>query len=308
MTGFIIGFVIFTVVVCGAMIYLVLKSNGTIGKKNKQVKNPTGTAAKRDVKSFRDSREFVDFFEDVRDGVIKTDDGRRFVAAINCRGCDFYHETTRQQMSIMQGYQSFIGTNEEPYTYRIHSTAMDIEHTKKMYEDSLREAEELLRVLESNFSIAQSRGADDTELAEKNRELQIAKRKYEHLVQQMQALSYYSDADTVRELTQAYIFDWNYNPSDYSVELTDDEVYDKAVRALNDICSAKASTLRFAGVKARKCTTNQVLDMNRKLSKPYGAERFRMRDLEQTAMDEDIVTSSSLEDIMAAYSAELELY
>lgn len=307
MTGFVIGFVIFTLVASGFMVYLLLKSNGTIGKKKSPTNKATDATAKYDNKSLRDTREFVDFFEDVRDGVIKTDDGRRFVAAINCRGCDFYHEATRQQMSVIQGYQSFIGTNEEPYTYRIHSSAMDIEHTEKMYEDSLRESGELLHVLESNFAIAQSRGADERELAEKSRELQIAKRNYDHLIHQMQGLSFYSDADTVRELTQAYVFDWNYNPSDYSVELTDDEIYDKAIQALNAKCSAKASALRFAGVKARKCTTNQVLDMNRKLSKPYGAERFRMRDLEQTSFDEDIITSSSLEDIVTVYSAELEL-
>ena len=307
MTDFIIGVIVFTFAVCGVMVYLILKSNGTIGKKNNPAKKTTGNTAEHNVESLHDSREFVDFFEDVRDGVIKTDGGRRFVAVINCRGCDFYHETTRQQMSIMQGYQSFIGTNEEPYTYRIHSTAMDIEHTRKMYEDSLREAEELVRVLESNLVIAQERGAEEEELARKSREFQFAKRRYDHLVQQIRALSYYSDADTVREFSQAYVFEWKYNPSDYSVELTDDEIYDKAIRALNDMCNAKASTLRFAGVKARKSTTNQVFDMNRKLSRPFGAERFRMRDLEQTSFDEDIITSSSLEDIMEAYSAELEL-
>lgn len=240
----------------------------------------------------QDTKRLVGGVERIEDGIVVTDNGTRFIAAITCRGIDFYNENMNEQLSVLRAYQGFLNLMEKPMTYRLYSKAVDIDSPMERYERRLEEVVEAYEQADKTLRIAKER--DMTEEVERLIPVvNLLAHRMEHLKEQIEIMAFYSSTDVVMDVTQDYIFDWTYRETD--VKLKKGEIFAKAKKELSTIATQKIDALLATGVKARMCTNDEMVDMFRRQSKPYGAETFKQKYVSSSSIEEDVVSSESEE-------------
>lgn len=305
--------VIFAILIVGGLIFgLVLMQKQKNAEAAGGISDSADMQGKEGIKkntsnqTVYDTRGLVEMIENVEDGIIVTDGGKRFVAAITCRGLDFYNEGLAEQLSTMNGYQNFLNLIERPITYRLYSKAVDIDSSKNRYATKLEETIELFDQSSKELQLAKDRGASEDRIRELTDTVERYQRRIEHLNEQMEYMQFYSGTDVVMDVTQDYIIDWTYEPGVNDVKLTGAELFLRAKRELNTIASQKIDALAQSGVKGRMCTQDEIVDMLRRHSKPLSAEQYKQRMVSSSSFEEDIVSSTSIEE---AYTMRVqELY
>ena len=244
----------------------------------------------------KDSRILVEEIEDIRDGILITDNGTRFISAIVCRGVDdFYTLSSPEQMTVMKGYRGFINTITVPHTYRMYTKELDMDYTLKKYSDRRDELIQRYKFLEASLV-----GIPEEKSGERNRiqeEIKLVQFHINHLTAQMNSVSYYSSSAVAMEQVEEYLFEWKYRALDFDTELTFAERFLRAKMELEVQANAKIDALYSAGVKARVCTNGELIDICRRVSQPISVERFRMKELEQSSYFDDIITSESMKNM-----------
>lgn len=298
---FIVVCVIFGVLILGGLVFGFILMQKQ--KKNEQINvSPSGSKKADTAENFEvnqtvyDSKRIVEGVEKIEDGIIVTDGGKRFVAAITCRGIDFYNEGLAEQLSTMRGYQSFLNLVEKPMTYRLYSKAVDIDVSKNKYIRKLNETIELFDQSGKELQIAKERGADEAIIAELTNIVNRYERRIAHLNAQLEYMEFYSGTDVVMDVTQTYLFDWTYESGITDTKLSPTEIFLMAKRELNTIATQKIDALAQAGVKGRLCTQDEVVDMFRRHSKPLSAELYKQRMVSTSSFEEDIIGSDSIDE------------
>ena len=305
--------IIFAVLIFGTLAFgLVLmqkQKNGTLpggGSSDDSGENADKTSSDKSAanQTVYDTKRLVEGIEDIEDGII-TDKGRRFIAAITCRGLDFYNEGLAEQLSSMRGYQSFLNLVEKPMTYRMYSKAVDIDSSKNRYAAKVEETIDLFEQSGKELQFAKDRGASAEEIQQLSDIVGRYKRRIDHLNEQMDYMEFYSGTDVVMDVTQDYIFDWTYEPGVNDMKLSATEIFIRAKRELNAIASQKIDALAQSGVKGRMCTQDEMVDMIRRHSKPLSAELYKQRMVNTSSFEEDIVSSDSIDETLAMRKQEI---
>lgn len=242
------------------------------------------------AKKLLDTKRLVSDVEDIVDGIVITDNGRRFVTAITSRGIDFYNENMNEQLSVVRGYQGFFSITEKPMTKRIYSKAVDIDTPKERYERRLAEVAEEYEQYAKMLQIAMEKGMED-EVTQLTPVVKQLEHRVVHLQEQLANMNFYSSTDVVMDMTQDYIFDWTYKETD--IKLKKGEIFAKAKQELSTIATQKIDALLKTGVKARMCTNDEMNDLFRRHSRPLSAELYKQRLVSSSSFNEDIITSDS---------------
>lgn len=256
----------------------------------------------------QDSEDYLKF-DDIKDGMIICDGGYRFVAAVRAYGFDFYHTSAEVQAAVQQNFVGFINTITSQTTYRQHSKAIDMEHTMDLYEKAYQKVElELFDVAEDlrNIELSQMEQVYNDEekriFESKSEELLRKKKALEwrkqHLRDEMAYVNRSSGGNVAPERVQCWIFDWSYNSIEFSMELTKEQIYEKAIRELNGMANAKIHALQNCKVRAVRCTTEDLIEMTRRYSAPLSANRFRMRDVLKTSFFDDFNYETNHDEMM----------
>lgn len=288
--------IVFTVlVVIAALVFIVYykkqEKDRAEGKRTKS--NTVSAASDKKVSELKDTREYIKDIEDIREGIIITDDATRFIAALNCRGVgDFYDQSANEQMAVMKGYLGFINTLNTPITYRLFTKELDMDYTIKKYSDKQEEFLQKYKFLEASLSGIPKERAEERERVLKD--MEHVKFKIEHLSAQMRAIEHYSSSMVAMEQVQNYVFEWKYRAADFDTDLSPAERFVRAKAELEVLASSKIAALSSAGVKARVCTQGEMIDMCRRVSQPISVERFRMKELDNSSFFDDINTSDSI--------------
>lgn len=261
-----------------------------------------------DYKSFRrlDSAEYVKF-DDVAERMVVADGKKRFIGGISCGGCEFRDMEEGEQLQVIRGYLSFFNVLDTQ-TIQFWQMARDVDMDKmiKDYEKRLeahREKQYLL-TLDYEELKKESEKIPDAE-AEKYEEYYNALQRMqkemvsmgyqaEQLAAQMQYLESISGEKADPHLEQVYLFDWTYNALDFTQELSEAEIYDRAEKQIENRASAYISALRNCGVKARLLSGVEIMELMRRYTHPVSAAKHRVEDILQSAYDSIAVTSSSL--------------
>lgn len=258
-----------------------------------------------------DAIDFVKL-DDIKDDMIILENGKRFVAAIHCHGYDFYSAQMDEQASTISGYSGFINVINKPITYRQYCKAVDMEDTLERYESAYQ------RLIKEQSDT--ERELADINLALKDESLSLTNRRlYErerdvvqhrldtlvfrifHVEDQIRYIERVSGTNTEPDINETYVFDWTYNELDFSVELTQEEIEERARQELHAMARAYIHSLSSCGVKAKRCTTEELIEMYRRYSSPISADRYKLRDIVSSSYYEDIVSSSSPNDLLAGY-------
>lgn len=264
----------------------------------------------------KDAQDFVRL-ENIRDNMIITENGTRFIGAVRCYGFDFYSANAPVRERTMMGYINFIASIKSPVTYRQYTKQTDLGPTKKMYKDTYEKlleqlysyADEYAVMKEELENIREKDIVREKAVLDHLEELQkrirsLAWREY-HMRDEMAYLERVSSSDTTPERVEMYVFEWVYDESMFSHELSDEEIYKKAVQELMATEHNMVFALGNAGIKAVRMKTGELIEAFRQHNNPVSSERFRMKDVANTSYYDDIIGSSCVSDMRAEVHGEL---
>lgn len=254
----------------------------------------------------KDAKDYLDF-EDIIDDMVVTDHHRRFIAAIKCNGFDLRSASSTQIASTLQGYLSFINTIDSPITYRQYSVPMSMDATKSMYTARYEELErELFHKNEDRKDMLahlnETRGIDliqeesiQTELEALQKQIQNLEWRRLHMKDQMDFMEYvFSEVTIHPSVEEAYLVEWEFNPNDYSIELSEEEIHEKAIEMLSNICNNKISILAGCNVSAYRCSTEELIEMFYQHTHPLSSSEFKMADVMNSGFFDEFVSSYDL--------------
>lgn len=273
------------------------------------VKKKRKSAKDIDYSSFnrRDAKDYIQMIDDIKDDMIIADDMTRFIGVIECQGYDFYSAHMIEQGNTVQGYLGFINIIDKPITYRQYSKSVDLEYTIKKYLKAYDAVCEKLdkainKLDEIQLALKKEMSSDRMNIYLKEQELTKRSidafefRKF-HLEDQLGYIDVNSGSTTTPLISSCYVLEWIYNPMEFSVDLSEYEILERAKNELTAQANAKISSLSNSGVKAKRCSTIELIDMCRRHSQPISSERYRIRDVVGSSYFEDITTSDSAKKI-----------
>lgn len=261
-----------------------------------------------DYRSFRrlDSTEYVKF-DDVGEWMVIADGKKRFIGGISCGGCEFRDMEEGERLQVIRGYLSFLhvlDTQSIQFWQMARDVDMDgmiRDYRKKL--EGHREKQYLL-TLDYEELKKESEKVPETEgeryeeyydaLQQMQREIVSMGYQAEQLSAQIQYLETISGEKADPHLEQVYMFDWTYNALDFTQELSDAEIYDRAAKQIGNRASAYVSALRNCGVKARMLSGVEIMELMRRYTHPVSAAKHKVEDVLQSAYDSIAVTSGSL--------------
>lgn len=191
--------------------------------------------------------------------------------------------------------------------YRQFSKPVDLEYTLNKHTQALTErseelfhAQEDVRELEANLSRDRS-VLSESHIALYEREIEIARKKEKalqfrcfHLQDELQALSKYTGGKIDPETVECRVYDWTYDPFDFTYDMDQEEIYYRAIKELYSIGQTKIHALANCGVRARRCSTAELIDMCRWYSAPKSSERYKWSDIEDSSYFDDITGADPL--------------
>lgn len=285
-------------VVIAALVFAVYykKKEKERAEGKRPVKSTGDSLAGYKTSGLKDSREFIKDIEDIRDGIIITDNATRFIAALNCRGVgDFYDRSASDQIPVMRGYVGFYNTVNKPITYRMNTKELDMDYTLNRYSQKREAFIQMYKNLEASLAgIPLDKTAERRLVQTEMEQIQF---RIAHLTSEMQGIEHYSSSAVAMEQVQTYVFDWKYRASDFDTDLSPAERFVRAKAELEVIAASKIAALSSAEVKARVCTQGEMIDICRRVSQPISVERFGMKELDNSSFFEDIVTSESIKNM-----------
>ena len=264
----------------------------------------------------KDVQDFVRL-ENIKDDMVITENGTRFIGAVRCYGYDFYSANAPVRERTMMGYINFIASIKTPVTYRQYTKQTDLGPTKEMYKNTYEKLLEQLYDYTDEYSLMKEelesiRDKDivrEKAVLSRLEELQkkiksLAWREY-HMRDEMAYLERVSSSDTTPERVEMYVFEWVYDESMFSHELSDEEIYKKAIQELKAAEHNMAFALGNAGVKAVRMRTGELIEAFRQHNNPVSSEHFRMKDVANTSYYNDIIGSSCVSDMREEVHGEL---
>lgn len=296
------GLLIILALVIFIAFYFINKNN----TKARAVNDEPTTLLKRE-----DSTSYVPIDETIKDDMIVTDNGYRFIGMIRCSGFDFYTSNASEQAATMGGYLGFIKSIDNKITYRQFFRTVDMSHTIKMYKEAqdkihseLFNATEDFKQVEAEFKKVKNTDIekaeyllDELERLKKKTE-SLAWREY-HMRDQIAYIGRISGKNSEPEAIETYVYEWAYDAREFSNPLTKEEIYVKALVELEAKTRNMIVTLSKCNVKAYRLNTSEIIEICRAYYKPISAEQFKMADIENSSFYEDIITSDSMEELSA---------
>lgn len=248
--------------------------------------------------------------KDIKDKVILMDDGCTFVAALQCKGFDFFYAHPAEQLSTNKNYVDFIQSISNPIQIRMSMKQEDLEKPIADYQaeklridraniDILEEA----AVLASNFDSVDDEtkkmyAANMIEYDKLSKNLDWESAHLQQIINYMHEISS-SNAALIRECY--YIFDWKYIPSDFPEGTTEKEIFERAKKELTNKASSMKAFLEYCSVKATRATDIELRELARGHFQPYGSKVFKASDIDNSNYDEMITTSNSLKQAKKDY-------
>lgn len=248
--------------------------------------------------------------KDIRDKVMILDDGCSYIAALNCKGFDFFYSHPAEQLSTNKNYVDFIRSISEPLQIRMSMKQEDLETPIAEYQaEQLRIDRENIAILEEASMLASTYNNVDKETkkiyAEKmveydkiSKNLDWESAHLKQIINYMQEISS-SNAAPIRE--SYYIIDWHYNPTDFPEGTTEKEIFDRAKKELNNKANSIRTFLEYCSVKTTRATDTELRELARGHFQPYGRKVFKSSDIDNINYDEMIATSNSLKQAKKEY-------
>jgi hypothetical protein len=257
-------------------------------------------------------KDSIDFckFDDIKDDMIITDGGTRFIGIIKARGFDYFQSRASEQNMTEGGYGMFINSITQPITFRQYTKAVDLDGVRENYKNAYDRTEQMLFNLNEDFNRLTSQYYDlksedkltdeiEWELLSQCENLASKIEVYDyrrlHLADNLNYIDQVSKV-TSPEKVQTYVYDWTYDPLMGVSDLTDAEIHKKAITELKRKGDAYIHALGNAGVRASRVRNDELVQMMRRHFHPLTANVFTAKDFEASNYYEEITSSFGLKE------------
>lgn len=244
-----------------------------------------------------DSKSYV-MAEDVIDDMLVFDNGTRFVMAIACRGNGFYDFPLEEQLATSDGYLGFVNTINTPITKRVTSIPMNLEVMVKNHKDSMDKRVGVLKGLYDNAaSLYKERSSEpdeerrklyDEEIARVEKLIEVNEWKQKHLAHELMYLGLFDGENAQPIPEDHYLVEWSFNPMEFPVEITKEEIRRRAKAELEAQAKQKMDALSRAHVPTRLVEGAELEALVRRHYRPLTADLLRISELEKTNIDGSI--------------------
>lgn len=299
--------VLFTLAVSVGVLYYLVK-----------VKKVTASVEKIDTSSFRreDSINYVPFDDVVTKTGLLDSEGMIvfgkdcFVGGITVRGFDYPAASTDERIDAQIHSVQFFNVVEKPTSFRQSVKSVDlsenIEYHKEMEKRLAREHlaldaeyKETLIAAEDYMDQPSVYADYEQKLLELQRLIFAKKHQLEEvqaLIDYMRAMS--SDVSSMDgalgQKSSQILFSYVYNPSDYSRDLSQEEIYVEAMNKLSATATSYGEALAAAHFKTRRLTGGEIVGLMRKHTAPLTGENFSISELLDSSYTHLFVSSDSL--------------
>ena len=228
--------------------------------------------------------------DDIRDGMIIDDGGSRFTALITCTGNDFYNQNQTEQIRIQSGYEGFIRSMKDEWSFYILTENVDLDGVK----DGIRET---IAGLEDNLYSASERYKqlkrvyDEAKIENKpvdkdviNEMLRIQKkisgyetRLMEAKVELMYADTFDSPDYKVEKKVMVYAISWRMPMKmPLGEKLEGEALISKANEELDKKVASMIGLLSSASVNARRMRTDEIIELFYAQLHPVTSGQFKL--------------------------------
>ncbi|MCR5837026.1 MAG: hypothetical protein K6G88_11015 [Lachnospiraceae bacterium] len=91
-----------------------------------------------------------------------------------------------------------------------------------------------------------------------------------------------------------YVFEWNYDPINFTDPLEEDEIWRQAAKELDNLCKKHIDSLAGSGVYARRMNKAEMIEAIRRQTCPITADIYNIDDIIGSSFNEMVVESDSL--------------
>lgn len=266
----------------------------------------------------RDSLEYLKFDsiisskpEDPLNGLgVMVVNQRTFVSAIAVTGYNFFSANYDTQVNTINAFISMMDTLERPISLRQTVKAINISYNISEHEKVIGEFEKEIKDLE--FQI-QNLIDDAEDYLDQNPELSdeyidqaeelkfIMERKQRQLEEAREMVSYMTAISTDsgdNQKVQHILFSYTYDGSQFTTQLSQDEIYLEAFTELNNMASNLISHVYRFGGSAKPETAEGLVDLNYRHMHPATSDEVPLKELMDSDINALFVTSESLLDVM----------
>lgn len=303
-TTFTYAVVVAALIIAGLLVYFI------------KIKKVMVKEEKVDYSKFerRDSKDFVKFDNIIscRSGVTNDDfgvvvmpGGNVFLAGLDIRGYNFSSASADERHRTMVNSVALFNTIEKPVQFRQTVKAIDISYNVTRQKDVCKQLE--LKILDMKEEYKET-----CQLAEQyidNPMMYVSvEQRIKELQRNLKSLEWqqkecYAVLDYLDSLERStgkstrinqMIFSYTHNPSDFTTELTEEEIYLKASAELANMANIYGSALDNCGCRTRQLTGKEMLDLMRRHCHPYTADDIRIENMFNSSYMSLFVQSDSL--------------
>ena len=298
------GVTVTIILLAGGILYYLLK-----------VKKITARTEKINYDSFerRDSLEYVKF-----DDIVSEDEDAlnspgmivlgndTFVAGINVVGYNYASASTEEKESTMVNAVAFsniiedriqmrqtvksvdLSHNIEVHEELLHASALEMLDMKAEYDETLRAAEDFVDSPEQ-FAVYE-KDIIRLQRAIKAKEHEIAEN--EMLLRYMNSMASGNNGDAQK--INHIMFSFTYDPSEYTEELSKEEIYMKAFAELSTKARSYGEAITRCGCRYKRLSAGDLIILMRKHLYPLSADDVKLEDLFNASYNALFVTTNSL--------------
>lgn len=289
----------------------------------KKVKKPSNTEEDLTNYSNLKREDSIDYikFDVIEDDMIVTNKGTEFHGIIQCMGFNYYSSNPSEQKRAHDGYLSFINViNDDHIVYRQYTKTVDLEDMLADYQKAFDRIEGELFFASQDFDNIQAEYNNErakvmslnttmdeqreliylNELNALNEKMTILDWQRQHVKDNIQYAKMVCD-HTSPETVETYIFSWRYDPL-VGAELTDEQIYQKAIKELERKANTYIHALSNAGVSAVRVKTMQLRQMYRRHFHPYTSNLYKAYEVEASNFYKDVTTAAAFTEADYAYA------
>lgn len=231
--------------------------------------------------------------------------GYVFLAGLDIRGYNFSSASADERHRTMVNSVALFNTIEKPVQFRQTVKAIDISYNVNRQKEICKKME--LRILDireeykETCQLAEQYVDNPMLYASVEQKLRALQREMKSLEwQQKECYAVLDYLDSLEKSTgksakiNQMIFSYVYNPSDFTTELTEEEIYLKASSELANMAGIYGSALDNCGCRTRLLTGKEMLDLMRRHCHPATSDDVRIEDMFNSSYMGLFISSDSL--------------
>ena len=249
---------------------------------NEQAKSTKQVLQKNDKNVPRkDMFEFMEF-DKIADNMIIQNKGNKFTMVIQCKGINYDLMSEVEQMSVEEGFITFLNTLKFPIQLYVQARAVDLKKSMDIYKNSVDELQSQFRMADDEYKAA----ANELNMNyDKVREAKDERDKYAHILDYAQDITRYVEKISLNKhvLQRKFYILLSYNKSDVAAtaEFTKEELYDICQRELFTRAQTLVSSLSSCSVQGKILNSNEIAEL---LYISYNRDDEKLLDI-RTALD-----------------------